>query len=134
LVGVTAGLGVPSTLTWKGSSSTAPETPAGVATTAMAYATARAAISVQPVPSIRPGYPAISLGLPVNAQQQVPGSDAQLHDLPDHARRPSASAQPAIPSATTPSSHQAPSSVLAASPANTAWPPPNHNNLSIMIV
>jgi len=28
---VTAGLGVPSTLTWNGSSSTAPEIPAGVA-------------------------------------------------------------------------------------------------------
>jgi hypothetical protein len=35
LVGVTAGLGVPSTLTWNGSSSTAPEIPAGVARTAM---------------------------------------------------------------------------------------------------
>jgi hypothetical protein len=34
LVGVTAGLGVPSTLTWNGSSSTAPEIPAGVARTA----------------------------------------------------------------------------------------------------
>jgi hypothetical protein len=34
LVGVTAGLGVPSTLTWNGSSNTAPEIPAGVATTA----------------------------------------------------------------------------------------------------
>jgi len=30
LVGVTDGLGVPSTLTWNGSSSTAPEMPAGV--------------------------------------------------------------------------------------------------------
>jgi hypothetical protein len=34
LVGVTAGLGVPSTLTWKGSKSTAPETPTGLATLA----------------------------------------------------------------------------------------------------
>ncbi len=34
LVGVTAGFGVPSTLTWKGSSRTAPEIPAGVASTA----------------------------------------------------------------------------------------------------
>jgi hypothetical protein len=36
LVGVTAGLGVPSTLTWNGSSRTAPEMPAGVAIAAMA--------------------------------------------------------------------------------------------------
>ena len=35
LVGVTDGLGVPRTLTWNGSSSTAPEIPAGVASTAM---------------------------------------------------------------------------------------------------
>ena len=35
LVGVTAGLGVPRTLTWNGSSSTAPEIPAGVASTAI---------------------------------------------------------------------------------------------------
>ena len=34
LVGVTAGLGVPSTLTWNGSSKTAPEIPAGVASAA----------------------------------------------------------------------------------------------------
>ena len=45
---------------------------------------------------------------------------AQPHDRPAHARRPSTTAQPAIPSATTPSSHQAPHNVLAASPANTA--------------
>ena len=32
LVGVTAGLGVPSTETWKGNNSTAPETPAGLDT------------------------------------------------------------------------------------------------------
>jgi hypothetical protein len=31
LVGVTAGLGVPRTLTWNGSKRTAPETPAGLA-------------------------------------------------------------------------------------------------------
>ena len=53
LVGVTAGLGVPSTLTWNGSSSTAPEIPAGVASTAMANAATRAATSVQPAPSTR---------------------------------------------------------------------------------
>jgi len=53
-------------------------------------------------------------------QQGDPGWQAQPHDLPVHARRPSTTAQPAIPSATTPSSHQAPQSVLAASPANTA--------------
>src|SRR5208282_1223537 len=51
LVGVTAGLGVPSTLTWKGSSNTAPEIPAGVETTAMANAATKAAASVQLVPS-----------------------------------------------------------------------------------
>ena len=34
LVGVTAGLGTFSTLSWIGSSSTAPDTPAGVATSA----------------------------------------------------------------------------------------------------
>ena len=52
LVGVTAGLGVPSTLTWNGSNSTAPEMPAGVAATAMAKAATRAAASVHPGPSI----------------------------------------------------------------------------------
>jgi len=35
LVGVTDGLGVPRTLTWNGSSRTAPEMPAGVVNTAM---------------------------------------------------------------------------------------------------
>ena len=45
---MTAGLGVPSTLTWKGSSSTAPETPAGVVTAAIRNAAARAVISTQP--------------------------------------------------------------------------------------
>jgi hypothetical protein len=59
---VTAGLGVPSTLTWNGSSSTAPEIPAGVAGTAMTYAAPRATISVQPVPNIRPHYPTGPLG------------------------------------------------------------------------
>src|SRR5579859_2905546 len=39
----------------------------------------------------------------------------QPHDRPAHARRPSTMAQPAIPSAATPSSHQAPHRVLAAS-------------------
>lgn len=53
-------------------------------------------------------------------QRRVAGWHAHAHDLPAHARRPSTNAQPAIPSATTPSSHQAPNSVLAASPANTA--------------
>jgi hypothetical protein len=48
LVGVTAGLGVPSTLTWNGSSNTVPEIPAGVASTAMTNAAARATSSVQP--------------------------------------------------------------------------------------
>ncbi|MGH3288237.1 MAG: hypothetical protein ACRDPD_26740 [Streptosporangiaceae bacterium] len=54
LVGVTDGLGVPSTLTWNGSSSTAPEMPAGVVTAAIAYAATRATTSVQPRPSTRP--------------------------------------------------------------------------------
>ena len=53
-------------------------------------------------------------------QHGAPGWRAQPHDLPAHARRPSITAQPAIPSATTPSSHQVPHQVLAASPANTA--------------
>jgi len=53
-VGVTAGLGVPSTLTWNGSSSTAPEIPAGVASTAMTNAAPSAAASVQPLPITRP--------------------------------------------------------------------------------
>ena len=47
-VGVTAGLGVPSTLTWNGSSSTAPDTPAGLASTATTNADTRATICVQP--------------------------------------------------------------------------------------
>ena len=51
LVGVTDGLGVPSTLTWNGSRSTAPEIPAGVASAAMPYAATNATTSVQPVPS-----------------------------------------------------------------------------------
>jgi hypothetical protein len=54
---VTAGLGVLSTLTWNGSSKTAPEIPAGVATTAMTNAAAKAATSLQPVPSTRQTYP-----------------------------------------------------------------------------
>src|ERR1035441_4667045 len=59
-------------------------------------------------------------GYDVNHEHCVPVGDAQPQDRPAHARRPSTTAQPAIPSATTPSSHQAPRSVLAASPANTA--------------
>jgi hypothetical protein len=55
-----------------------------------------------------------------SATQWSPGWHVQLQDFPAHARRPSATAQPAILSATTPSSHQAPHSVLAASPTNTA--------------
>ena len=46
---MTAGLGVPSTLTWNGSSSTAPEMPAGVASIAMTNAAARATTSSSPV-------------------------------------------------------------------------------------
>jgi hypothetical protein len=53
--GVTAGLDVPSTLTWKGRSRTAPEIPAGVASTTMACAPARATIS-------GPQHPATSSG------------------------------------------------------------------------
>ena len=53
-VGVTAGLGVPRTLTWNGSRSTAPEIPAGVATTAITYAAASATASRQPGPSTQP--------------------------------------------------------------------------------
>ncbi|GEM_PF-4697822 len=49
---MTAGLGVPSTLTWNGSSKTALEIPADVASAAMPYAATSAATSVQPVPSI----------------------------------------------------------------------------------
>ena len=52
-VGVTAGLGVPSTPTWNGNNSTAPDTPAGVATTAITNAAASATSSVQPAPSTR---------------------------------------------------------------------------------
>jgi hypothetical protein len=54
LVGVTAGLGVPRTLTWNGSRRTAPEMPTGVATAETAKAAARAAASVQPVPGTWP--------------------------------------------------------------------------------
>ena len=54
LVGVTDGLGVPSTVTWNGSRSTAPEIPAGVVTTAIRYAAARATTSVQPVSGTEP--------------------------------------------------------------------------------
>jgi len=45
---------------------------------------------------------------PPRSPQAAAGWQAQPHDRPAHARRPSATAQPAIPSATTPSSHQAP--------------------------
>jgi hypothetical protein len=55
-----------------------------------------------------------------SATQWSPGWHVRLQDFPAHARRPSAPAQPSVPSATTPSSHQAPYSVLAASPTNTA--------------
>jgi hypothetical protein len=53
LVGVTDGLGLPRTLTWNGSRSTAPEMPAGVVTTEIAYAATRATASVQPVSATR---------------------------------------------------------------------------------
>ena len=42
-VGVTAGDGVPRTLTWNGRSKTAPLTPAGLVTVAMTSAAAKAA-------------------------------------------------------------------------------------------
>ena len=48
------------------------------------------------------------------------GEQAQPQDRPAQARRPSTTAQAAMPSATTPSSHQAPHRVLATSPAKTA--------------
>ena len=51
LVGVTAGLGVPSTLTWKGSSSTAPEIPAGATPRRDHECRRSATICVQPGPS-----------------------------------------------------------------------------------
>src|ERR1700749_773798 len=51
-VGVTAGLGVPSTETWNGSSSTAPDTPAGGVTTAMQNAATSATTSAHPLLSI----------------------------------------------------------------------------------
>ena len=60
--------------------------------------------------AVHPGHIISSLALIV----------AQPQDLPAQARRPSMTAQPAIPSATAPSSHQTPNRVLAASPANTA--------------
>ncbi len=107
-------LGVPSTLSWNGSYRSAPEIPAGVASTAMEYAATKGDDLRHPVPTIRPRYPAIPTGLPVSAQHEVPGWDTQPHHLPAHARRPSATAQPEMPNATTPSSHQAPSIVLAA--------------------
>jgi hypothetical protein len=51
---VTAGLGVPSTLTWNGSSKTAPEMPAGVAVTAIPKAASSATAAVHPVPCTGP--------------------------------------------------------------------------------
>src|SRR5579859_1052233 len=51
----------------------------------------------------------------------------QPHDRPAHARRPSTMAQPAIPSATTPSSHQAPPRVLR--PARRTPPAPGNSRL-----
>ena len=66
---MTAGLGVPSTLTWNGSSSTAPEIPAGAATTAMTYAAASAATSVQPAPSTPSRY-----RVPDQAMNQCPAN------------------------------------------------------------
>ena len=52
-VGVTDGLGVPSTLTRNGSSNTAPEITAGVASTATTNAATNATTSVQPAPSTK---------------------------------------------------------------------------------
>jgi hypothetical protein len=49
---------VPSTLTWNESSSTAPEIPAGVATTAMRQAATAATTSVHPGGSTLLRYPA----------------------------------------------------------------------------
>ena len=54
-VGVTAGLGVPSTLTWKGSKRTAPETPAGLAKVATKNAAMNATGKThKPLSTIRP--------------------------------------------------------------------------------
>lgn len=53
-------------------------------------------------------------------QHPAPVMPAHPQPRPAHARRPSATAHPAIASATTPSSHHTPNRVLASSPASTA--------------
>jgi hypothetical protein len=50
----TAGLGMPSTLTWNGSSRTAAEMPAGMAMAETVKAAVRATASVHPAQSTRP--------------------------------------------------------------------------------
>jgi hypothetical protein len=56
----------------------------------------------------------------VNDQRGGSGGHSETHDFLAHARRPSTTVQSAMPSATRSFSHQAPHSVLAARPANTA--------------
>jgi hypothetical protein len=108
---------------------TAGSLPAGAATTTARLVFAASVCGQHNAPHHRsPGRLTVPC---VSAQQHAPGCDAHPHDLPAHARRPSTTAQAAIPSATTPSSHQTPTSVLAASPANTAMARQAHSRFCV---
>jgi hypothetical protein len=84
-------------------------------------------LSWEPSQPPRHGIPQRTGSRPCDDHTQPPSESAQAavwqaqpHDRPAHVRRPSMIAQPAILNATIPSSHHAPNSVLAASPAKTA--------------
>ena len=55
------------------------------------------------------------------AVQESPGSQAQPHDFPAQARRPSTTAQAAMPSATTPSSHMSVYTVIEVIGSSATW-------------
>ena len=81
-MGVTAGLGVPSIPTWKGNRSTAPDTPAGVATVAMTKAAAKATTYSQSPVSTGSRYP-LSVGQDGVGSTVILGRDDDLVRLPE---------------------------------------------------
>ena len=70
----------------------------------------------------RPGrLPSPTNQMAGGAVQESPGSQAQPHDFPAQARRPSTTAQAAMPSATTPSSHMSVYTVIEVIGSSATW-------------
>ena len=70
----------------------------------------------------RPGrLPSPTNQMAGGAVQDSPGSQAQPHDFPAQARRPSTTAQAAMPSATTPSSHMSVYTVIEVIGSSATW-------------